>query len=97
MDLKKGDQACQACIDIANLIISINGFELPSQYKQSFSILEKNKIISHEISQIMKSMVGFRNIAVHDYKKIDPKILKSIVDNHLKDFENFYTPQFLII
>lgn len=84
-------RACQACIDIANLIISIKGFELPTQYKQAFSILEKNEVISPDVSKVMQSMVGFRNIAIHDYKKIDPKILKSILDNHLKDFEAFYT------
>jgi uncharacterized protein YutE (UPF0331/DUF86 family) len=39
----------------------------------------------------MEHMVGFRNIAVHDYESINPEILKSIVKHHLGDIEEFYT------
>jgi uncharacterized protein YutE (UPF0331/DUF86 family) len=35
-------------------------------------------------------MVGFRNIAVHDYQAVDFEILKVVVSKHLKDFEDFY-------
>lgn len=87
-------RSCQACIDIANLLISVEGLELPTEYKQSFRILEKKRIIGAELSETMQKMVGFRNVAVHDYKKIDPVILQSIVDHHLKDFEDFYTVVF---
>jgi uncharacterized protein YutE (UPF0331/DUF86 family) len=38
----------------------------------------------------MQKMVGFRNIAVHDYKSMDVKILDSIIEHHLMDFEKFY-------
>lgn len=30
-------------------------------------------------------MVGFRNIAVHDYQELDMEILKSIIENNLED------------
>ena len=36
-------------------------------------------------------MVGFRNIAVHDYQRIEIDILKSILFKHLKDFEQYYS------
>jgi len=36
-------------------------------------------------------MVGFRNIAIHDYQTLDVDILKSILSKHLKDLEQFYT------
>jgi uncharacterized protein YutE (UPF0331/DUF86 family) len=39
----------------------------------------------------MEAMVGFRNIAIHDYQTIDKEILKSILSNNLKDLEDFYT------
>jgi uncharacterized protein YutE (UPF0331/DUF86 family) len=32
-------------------------------------------------------MVGFRNIAVHDYKKIEIKIVQMIIEKHLDDFQ----------
>jgi uncharacterized protein YutE (UPF0331/DUF86 family) len=34
-------------------------------------------------------MVGFRNIAVHDYEAIDVTILKRILAERLPDLENF--------
>ena len=34
-------------------------------------------------------MVGFRNIAIHDYQKISLQILKSILTNNLGDFREF--------
>ncbi len=39
----------------------------------------------------MQSMVGFRNIAMHDYRAINVDILKKILTTHLKDLEDFYT------
>lgn len=34
-------------------------------------------------------MVGFRNIAVHDYEALDLAILGRVVGEHLGDFEAF--------
>ena len=82
-------RSVQACIDLANIIISTKGFKLPSKYKQSFDILRENKIIDSSLADKMKKMIGFRNIAVHDYKQLDINILKSILSNNLIDFEEF--------
>ena len=37
----------------------------------------------------MQAMVGFRNIAVHDYQEINLLILQKIIENHLVDFMQF--------
>ena len=37
----------------------------------------------------MKGMVGFRNIAIHEYKEIDDGILKDVIENHLDDIKEF--------
>lgn len=84
-------RSVQACIDMANILISENGWKLPASYKESFSILFDNKIISDKLSKTMHKMCGFRNIAVHDYQQLIPEIMKSILVNHLKNFEEFYT------
>jgi uncharacterized protein YutE (UPF0331/DUF86 family) len=34
-------------------------------------------------------MVGFRNIAVHDYERLNLQIVRSIVTERLHDFERF--------
>jgi uncharacterized protein YutE (UPF0331/DUF86 family) len=83
-------RAVQACIDLANVVISKEGLGLPNSYRQSFEILSKFGVISGELSGKMSKMVGFRNISVHDYESVKPEIVKSIVHKHLKDFEEFY-------
>jgi uncharacterized protein YutE (UPF0331/DUF86 family) len=37
----------------------------------------------------MKSMVGYRNIAVHEYQKLQLPITVSIITGHLDDFVAF--------
>lgn len=34
-------------------------------------------------------MVGFRNLVVHRYDRIEPSVLVDVVNNHLQDFERF--------
>lgn len=84
-------RAIQACIDMANVILAKEGLGLPNTYRQSFEILAKHGIIDHELCRLMMGMVGFRNISVHDYESVKPEIVNSIVENHLKDFENYYS------
>lgn len=84
-------RAIQACIDIANIIVAKKGFKLPAAYKDSFIILRQNNILDKDLTDKMISMVGFRNIAVHEYQEINTDILKSILVNNLKDFEEFYS------
>ena len=83
-------RAIQACIDLSNVVIAKEGLGLPNTYRQSFEILEKHQVIDDSVRAKMVSMVGFRNISVHDYGQIKPEIVQSIVKNHLVDFEKFY-------
>lgn len=83
-------RAIQASIDLANVVISKEGLGLPNTYRQSFEILNKHQILETLLMTKMISMVGFRNISVHDYGQIKPEIVHSIVKNHLTDFETFY-------
>lgn len=37
----------------------------------------------------MKNMVGFRNIAVHDYKKINENVIIEVIENYLNELTEF--------
>ena len=39
----------------------------------------------------MEAMVGFRNIAIHNYQTLDQEILKAILQERLPDLEDFST------
>ncbi len=84
-------RAVQASIDMANIIIAMKGWRLPVSYKDSFKELLKQKIIDQATFEQMSKMVGFRNIAVHEYQELNRAILASILKNNLKDLEHFYS------
>jgi len=84
-------RAIESTIDIAVHIVASEGLGLATTIKENFSLLKDAGIIDDTITRKMQSMVGFRNIAVHEYSSIDINILKSILKNNLKDIEEFYT------
>jgi uncharacterized protein YutE (UPF0331/DUF86 family) len=84
-------RAIQLVIDMGAYVIAAKQLGIPQSLKDIFLILEKNKFLNHHLSQSLQKMVGFRNIAVHDYQAVDPEILKAVISKHLNDFENFYS------
>jgi uncharacterized protein YutE (UPF0331/DUF86 family) len=84
-------RAVQSTIDLAAHVIASEGLGVPDTIKDNFLRLEQTGIISKDLSKKMQAMVGFRNIAIHDYQAINVEILKTILINQLKDLEEFYT------
>ncbi len=79
----------ELCIDISNHIISDREMRLPTGYADSFKVLMESRIISKSLSSSMEKMAKFRNIVVHQYEKIDPAIVVTIMHKNLKDFDKF--------
>lgn len=79
----------ELCIDIANHLISDKNMRLPTGYADTFKVLMENKVISKELFKRMERMAKFRNIIVHQYEKIDPTIVISILRKDLNDFERY--------
>ncbi len=77
------------CIDIATYLVSTKKLGIPQSKKEAFEMLFKNNYIDEETLKRMKGMIGFRNIAIHDYKEIDEDILKDIIENHLEELLDF--------
>ncbi|MHB1680590.1 MAG: type VII toxin-antitoxin system HepT family RNase toxin [bacterium] len=83
------ERASQATIDMASHIVRIKKLGIPQTNRDVFVILENNNLILSKISKRMQAMVGFRNIAVHDYQSLNLDIIIEIVENHLNDFTEF--------
>jgi len=83
------ERASQATIDIATHIVKISKLGLPNSSRELFVLLEGNHIISDNTCNQMQSMVGFRNIAVHDYQNLSLEITIAIINNHLVDFDTY--------
>jgi uncharacterized protein YutE (UPF0331/DUF86 family) len=84
-------RAVQSTIDLASHVMASEGLGVPDTIKDNFLRLEQAGIIGRDLSKKMQAMVGFRNIAIHDYQVINVDILKTILIQHLKDLEEFYT------
>jgi uncharacterized protein YutE (UPF0331/DUF86 family) len=82
-------RACEQAIDMANYAIRAKKLGLPQNMKDSFQLLSQAGIISQELADQMQKMIGFRNIGVHEYEKIDLNILQRIVEHHLDAFVVF--------
>ncbi len=79
----------ETCLDISGHIISDKGFSVPQTYADTFRILVKKHILDQSHLNAFEKMAQFRNIVVHDYEKIDPKIVVGILRRNLGDFASF--------
>lgn len=82
-------RAIQAAIDLAAHLIAQQSWGLPDSLKAHFTILVRENVIDAALGKQLEAMVGFRNIAVHDYETIDVDILRRIVAERLTDLERF--------
>lgn len=82
-------RACQLCIDLANLTIRKKKLGLPKESAESFLLLAEAGIIDELMAEKLKGMVGFRNILVHEYKKMDLSIMVDVIEHRLEDLVIF--------
>lgn len=79
-------RACEASIDLAMHIVSEKKLGIPKTSREAFQLLQQAQVIDEKLAKTLMNMVGFRNIAVHDYQAIELDILQAIVEKHLGDF-----------
>lgn len=82
-------RACECTIDIANHLIRTHKLGLPSSSRESFDLLQRGGLIDQPTCQLMKAMVGFRNVLVHDYQRVDLLVVVGIVEHRLDDLIGF--------
>ena len=82
-------RACETAIDVANHIVKVWQLGVPQTSRESFDLLRSADILPERLSQRMKNMVGFRNIAVHSYARLSFDVIRGIVEGELGDFEAF--------
>lgn len=79
-------RACESAIDLAMHVVASERLGVPQESREAFSLLEKAGRIDSTTANAMQRMVGFRNIAVHEYQALSRPILISILENNLGDF-----------
>ncbi|MBY0273721.1 DUF86 domain-containing protein [Candidatus Binatia bacterium] len=82
-------RACEAAIDLAMHVVRVRRLGVPQETRESFEMLRDARLLDDTLADRMKRMVGFRNVAVHDYRKPDLDVVERIVTNHLDEFIAF--------
>ncbi len=82
-------RACQAAIDLAMHLVREHELGVPQKSRDAFALLEEQGALDPDLSGRLQRMVGFRNVAVHDYQELNLDIVQSIVENRLSDFTQF--------
>jgi len=67
-------------------IIRRESLGLPQSSRDVFALLVGADWLEPELAQAMKHMVGFRNIAVHEYQTLQLPITVNIIQSHLDEF-----------
>lgn len=81
--------AIQNCIDMAAHIISEEGFGVPGSTNEMFYLLEENGYLDTDLTEKMVKAVGFRNLIVHEYGKVELKQIFEVAQNNIEDLNEY--------
>lgn len=82
-------RACEAALDMGNHVIRRDKLGISQSSRDVFSLLAQAGRIDANTAEAMRKMVGFRNVAVHEYLALVLAIAINIITQHLDDFSSF--------
>lgn len=82
-------RACEAALDMGQHLIRRERLGVPQSTRDVFALLAQGGWITVELAEGLKRMVGFRNIAVHDYAALQLPITVRIIERHLDEFLDY--------
>jgi uncharacterized protein YutE (UPF0331/DUF86 family) len=82
-------RACEASIDLAMHLVRRFALGVPQESRQAFDLLVAGGKLDTPMAEALKRMVGFRNVAVHDYQRLNLAIVHSIIAHNLDDLRAF--------
>lgn len=82
-------RACETAIDLAMYAVSRRKLGVPQDSRDAFTLLQTAGILPAELATRMQRMVGFRNVAIHEYTRLNMDIVHTIITKQLDDFRTF--------
>lgn len=79
-------RACEAALDMGQHLIRREKLGVPQSARDVFALLAQAGWIDAALADSLKRMVGFRNIAVHDYQSLQVPITVNVITLHLDEF-----------
>ena len=81
--------AIELCLDIADHVVADRRLRVPDSGADTFRVLAEAGVLSDALAESLGRMVGFRNILVHDYTRLDPAIVLRVLRSDVQDFRSF--------
>ena len=82
-------RACETAIDLAMYVINQRRLGVPQESRDAFTLLQTAGILLPDLATRMQKMVGFRNVAVHEYTRLNLDVVRAIITKQLDDFRTF--------
>lgn len=83
------ERAVQLVVDICVHILSEKKYPIPKTMADAVTGVRNLNLISRELEGSLIAAIGFRNLAVHQYDKLDWSIVSDICTNRLINFKEF--------
>ncbi len=82
--------AVEGAVSICMHIASKGLGETPSSYTECIDVLERNNVITSDVSRMLKAYVRLRNILIHRYWEVDDwRLFTEVKSEGFKVFEKF--------
>lgn len=82
-------RACETAIDLASMVVRARHLGMPAEARELFATLEREQVIPADLGARLRAMVGFRNLAVHQYREIDLNIVERVIREDMDDVLTF--------
>ena len=82
-------RACEAALDMGQHLIRRDRLGVPQSARDVFTLLAQAGRIEKPLAEGLQRMVGFRNIAVHDYQTLQLPITVAIIEKLLDEFLDY--------
>ena len=82
-------RACETAIDLAMYVVNQRRLGVPQESRDAFTLLQTAGILLPDLATRMQKMVGFRNVAVHEYTRLNLDVVRAIITKQLDDFRTF--------
>jgi uncharacterized protein YutE (UPF0331/DUF86 family) len=82
-------RACEASIDLAMHLVRKDALGIPQDSRHAFDLLTEAGKLDAPLADALKRMVGFRNIAVRDYQRLNLEVVRAIIEHHLVELRRF--------
>lgn len=79
-------RACETSADLGSMILRRYRLGVPQSARDIFLLLGQANWIDAGLAESLARMVGYRNIAIHEYKTLQLSITIAVIEHHLEDF-----------